>query len=390
MKLNLKTKTLYDFIDLFGEDCETAGDIRIAGFLIEHGFASRSTSVGLIGASPQSEVMALNALISPPANLVALGIASHVDQYGYLTSLIKQIEGSGFELRLQSADLTLPGRWPNVLDAMARTDVGILGIDARWAASEPGFWQTIQSFMKSHISFVYMRNMLDYEHPEFSFPFIRSMPTDCSLDMIATTPGSVWFASNPSSGAATRDLLRSSGLFARRVASDSDFAISLDAPTVISNESVADVIGKDGRFARIVLTSNASMADGLEYATGWSTVEPDGCWTGAQEAIIKLRLPANLGPQTTLCISGNSWIRPDTPEQVIKIGVGKDPVEWVEMRFADSETISTATINLNGATNDVPTVAVTVKVGAPGRPSDYGGSDTRLLGFKFRSLSIFT
>lgn len=382
-------KTLRDLIDLLGEDQNTAGDIRLAGFLLEHGFANRDTSVGLIGAAPDREVLGLNALISPHATLVGLGLTTLIDQHAYLTNLVAQCQGIGLELRLQLADLTLSGRWPAILVAMARTDIGILGVDARWAATEENFWSGLQTFMQTRQSLIYIRNILDFRHPEFCLPFIRTMPPDCTLDVVATTPGSVWFAADAARGAAIRELLRSSGLFAPRTITDAGFLD--DTPCVVENASVSQIINQNGRFPAVIRIAQSSTTDGLNYAGGWSTVESDGCWTAAEEAVIRLELPARLAAPRSVAITGNSWMPPNVATQVVCLGIGKEPKDWIEVDFADPEEILTTTIDLKAPTYDDPsTLTINVRVRSPGRPSDYGGSDTRMLGFKFRSVAVFT
>jgi hypothetical protein len=381
-------RTFRDLLDMFGEDRDAVGDISLAGFLLDHGFLSRDTSVGLIGASSRLEVMALNALVSPGASLVALGLTKLMDQHTYLTDLVGQLEGGGFELRLQLADLTLPGRWPTILAAMARTDIGILGIDAHWAATEQDFWTILQKYMQTGHSLVYLRNMLGFRHPEFCLPFIRSMPSDCALDVVAATPTSVWFASDAATGATTRELLHSSGLFTRPY--PATLSLSADSPCIVEHESVLSLIDSQGCFPFKFRSAQSPMVDGLIYATGWSNVEADGCWTVAEEAIIKLDIVKCAAALTSISITGNSWIPPTVTTQIVAIGIGREPREWTEMAFNDPEEISTTIIDLADIIyDDSPTLTINVRVRSPGRPSDYGGSDTRLLGFKFRSLAVF-
>jgi hypothetical protein len=231
--------------------------------------------------------------------------------------------------------------------------------------------------------------MLDFRHPEFCLSFIRSMPSDCTLNVVATTPGSVWFAGDPEIGAATRELLRSSGLFTRQDTTDPDALV--DAPCVVENAKISQVINRHGRFPIVIRTALTSLRDGLNYAAGWSTVESDGCWTAAEAATIKLNLPASATSPTSVSITGNSWMPPNVTTQVVGIGIGNEPKDWIEMDFADPEEILTTSIDLRDRPYDDPsTLTINVRVRSPGRPSDYGGSDTRMLGFKFRSVALFT
>ena len=385
----IPTRTFRDAIDMFLGDGDTAGEISLAGFLAEHGFADRSTSLGSIGPLPRSEALALNALVSPEATLVVLGCESSAGQRSYGADLISEIEAHGFDVRVQFADLTLPGRWPQILTAMARTSVGIVGIDAQWASSEPNFWATLQQFLKGGKSLVFIRHLIDFRNTQFLLPLIRSMPVHWEQNVIATTPNSIWFASDAESGASMRHMLRMSGLFPD---ANSNLAVDQsDRPITVSSEHGLAMIDAAGSFPRAVYFTNNAHRTGIDYKSGWSNPESDGCWTTNHDSGIRLRLPSSMSrPPIAISVSGNSWVAPGKTEQILEIGLGNEPTQWIETSFSDSDEIGTTTVDCANVGPNSPALLIRFRVRNPGRPSDYGGSDSRLLGFKCRSISVFT
>src|ERR1700722_4191829 len=199
-------------VDMLLEDGNTTGEISLAAFLIEHAFVDRTPSIGAIGSLPLSEALAFNSLVSQEATFVVLGYGSLDGKRGTSADLARQIERCEFEVHAQFADLTLPGRWPQILTAMARTRVGILAIDANWGSVQPDFWKSLQQF-KSGESIIFIRGLLDYRNAQALLPLLSSMPAKWEQNLIAMTPNSIWFASSAESAAIVRQVLRESGLF---------------------------------------------------------------------------------------------------------------------------------------------------------------------------------
>jgi hypothetical protein len=288
---------------------------------------------------------------------------------------------------VQFADLTIAGRWPQLLNAIAKTSIGILGVDAHWASGEPRFWASLEHFMKDGKSLTYIRGMFDYQNPQSSFSLIRSMPAHWDQSVVATTPGSIWFAQEAENAARIRDILRQSGMFPEAVtSSDGELA---EGPVVVRGERYLERVDRAGRFPRAVLFTNDRHGAEIAFTSGWSTPEADGCWTDSKESVIKARMPSSmLGPPTFVTISGNAWVGPNK-DQIVEVGLGNEPSEWIELEFADSQQIRTFT--LDGAELKTPSgsLEIRIRVRNPGSPSDYGEPDKRLLGFKCRAISFF-
>jgi hypothetical protein len=388
-KAAIPARTFRDAVKLFLGEGDTSGEISLAGFLAEHGFVDPSPSLGSIGSLPRSEALALNALVSPEATFVLLECESPAGQRSHAAELISEIEALGFEVRSQFADLTLPGRWPQILTAMARTNVGIVGIDAKWASSEPNFWTTLQQFLKSGKSLVFIRHLLDFRNTQFLLPLIRSMPAHWEQNVIATTPKSIWFASDAESGSNMRHILRVSGLFPE---DNTDLGVDRpDRPVIVCNENSLKMIDVTGRFPRVVYLTNNAHRTGIDYKSGWSNPESDGCWTTDHDSVIKLGLPSSMSrTPIAISVSGNSWIAPDKTEQILELGLGNEPAQWIETSFSDSDEILTTAVDCANVKRDSSEIVIRFHVHTPGRPCDYGGTDTRLLGFKCRSISVFT
>jgi hypothetical protein len=384
----MRKGNFFDAISLFLGNTNTSGEISLAGYLAEHGFVDRNISMGSVGSISLAEALAFNALVSRESTFVVLGYGSLAGGRNYSAELISEIEAHGFDVRTQFADLTIPGRWPQLLTAMASTNVGILGIDAHLASAQAGFWSTLQQFMKDGKSVVFIRNMLDFRNVKSLLPFIRSMPEHWERNVIATTPNSVWLASDVKSAGDIRKILRQSGLFPEDAKNpDADLA---DTPIVVRTERALQMVDSVGRFPRSAYLTNSDYTTHVDYKSGWSRPEPDGCWTADYDAVIKLRLPPTTRTPVAITVSGNSWLAPDKKEQILEIGLGNEPTQWVEAVFHDSEEVLTTTLECDKMKFDSSDLVIRFQVTSPGRPSDHGGEDTRLLGFKCRSISVFT
>jgi len=140
-----------------------------------------------------------------------------------------------------------------------------------------------------------------------------------------------------------------------------------------------------------VFFTNDVHHSGIDYLSGWSVPESDGCWTTNQDSVIKLRMPSTVSrAPISVSVSGNSLIPPDKKEQILEIGLGNEPAEWIETSFFDSDEIATITADCSEPNGDSTSLIIRFRVRSPSRPSDYGGTDNRLLGFKCRSISVFT
>jgi hypothetical protein len=385
----MSSPNFHSAANLFLPDCSTTGEISLAGYLLQHGLTRRDASVGSVGLLPRAEALALNALVLPEATFVVLGNGSLMDGQGYSAELINDYKAYGFDIRTQFADLTLPGRWPQLLTAIARTPVGIVGIDAHVASAQSNFWTTLQQFMQDGEPLVYIRNILDFRSTRALLPLIRTMPVLWDQNVVAATPNSIWFASDAKRAASVRQMLRRSGVFTE---DDTTLQIdSADAPVVSHNERSLNFVDGAGRFPLSVYFTNSKFPSAVDYKSGWSRPEPDGCWTEGQEAVIKLRLPdAMVHTPFFVKVSGNSWLAPDQGKQVLEVGIGDEPQEWTEVMFDDPEKVLTITLNCEKMKHDTSELVIHFRVSNPGRPSDYGGQDQRLLGFKCRVISLFT
>ena len=377
-------KTLRDFwLDFPGEK-SGRGNLALANFVLHH-VLQPGASVGSIGAVSSFEAQALNAMVADEASLVVMAGDTPTQPRGYIASIAADIEHSGVPLRLQFADLTLASRWPKILAATAPSEIGLIGIDISWAANTPDFWSNLQDFLKGRHALVYIRGMLDYRQSELVLPFVRSMPAGCTLDIVAATPDSLWFAADPAQAAATRALLRGSGLFSPQVNSGS---AAVDAPVVVTTDDALFNIDSNGKLPRLVIHAVQGSV-GLDYIGGWSNAESDGCWTIGSEAGLKIVVPAAVVVPRTLTITGNSWIPPNMSEQGVKIGVGPKPTSWKDVKFTDPEEIIAIPVELEGAVGSSSGLLLQIKIADPGRPSDFGGQDSRMLGFKIRTISVF-
>jgi hypothetical protein len=382
------SRNFRDAVELFQVKGASSGEIALAGFLAEHAGIDRDASMGSIGALPRVEALALNALVSKDAAFVLLGCGSFTGPQSYAAQLIGELEGLEFEVRMQFADLTLAGRWPQLLNAIARTNIGILGVDAHWAGAEPRFWTSLEQFMKDRRSLVYIRRMLDFQNSQASISLIRSMPAQWEQNVVAATPTSIWFAHEAESAARIRLILRQSGVFPEAGAKvDDDFS---NRPVIVASERGLDLIDRAGRFPRAVLFTNNQHRAEIEFKSGWSAAESDGCWTGDHESVLQVRVPSSMaGAPGILNVTGNAWVAPDRGEQVIEVGLGNEPSQWIETEFTDSQQIKNIAIDCTKANDDSGVLVLRFRVRNPGSPSAYGVPDERLLGFKCRAISLF-
>ena len=376
-----------DAIDMFLGKGTPSPDIGLAGFLAEHAGVDRNASIASIGPVPSTEALTLNSLVSREAAYVLLGSGTLADSRGFAAELTNEIEASGFEVKVQFADLTMAGRWPQLLNAITKTSIGILGVDAHWASSEPRFWASLDQFMKDGKSLTYIRRMFDFQNSQASFSLIRSMPAHWEQNVVVATPTSIWFAHEAENAARVREILRQSGIFPEDVTrSDDEHA---EGPVVIRGERSLERVDRTGRFPRAVLFTNDRHRVEIEFKSGWSMPEVDGCWTDSKESVMQARMPPSmLSSPTTVKVSGNAWVGPHK-SQIVELGLGNEPSEWIEKEFTDSQQIRTFTLD-SGKLKDISGgLELRIRVRNPGSPSEYGEPDKRLLGFKCRAISLF-
>ena len=382
--LSTRKKNFWNVWDGVREGADALADIRLAGFILQHFFTTEPVSVASIGTPSRAEFLALNALVGPTASYVVLGTDPSAEYRSRLNELNNLLAHDGYETHTQIADLALPGRWPKLLPALAIRNVGILGLDARWAVTEPSFPDTLRDFVRATEAVVYVRGALDYKHPDISVRFLRSIPAGSGMDVVAATPSSLWLA--PAGAAPVlREMLNSSGLFGA-----DDTKSALDAPIVLENDWLEGLVSQDGLLPRKLYSGSRDEASGLEFGPGWASAETDGRWTDGSEATATITLPPGAPGAKAITISGNGWVPPDDPTQLVKLGVGRNPKSWTELHFANGADIKSVHIELTPADVANNSIALHVKVKKPGRPSDYGAPDSRVLGFKFRELGLFT
>jgi len=368
----------------FGRGVHGVGDIRIAGFMLQHGFADGPVSVATVGMPSRVELLAFNALVDPSASFVVLGTDPSPEYRSRLNELTNILDQERFPIRTQIADLALPGRWARLLPALSPMPVGILGLDANWALSEPKFWENLHGFVAESSAVVYVRGALDFKAPDHSVAFLRSMPADCELVMFAATPNSLWFAPSADTAVALRSKLRSSGLFGTDRSAEAP-----DQTVIVDNDWSPNMVDEAGRFPRKLYLSVQEQPEGIEFGSGWAAPESDGRWTDGDKSVMIITPPEDVAA-ITLAITGNGWVPPTDELQWVDFGVGKDPKKWARLEFADGGEIKTIDVRLSPDDVTGDSIILQLKIRAPGRPSDYGEPDSRVLGFKLRAVSLFT
>ena len=383
-KIKLAKRNFRDLWNGLNSRVEVLGDIRLAAFLTQHWF-TEPVCLASVGIPSEQEFLALNSLADPLSSFVILS----TDSFDNKRAAIKQFSDRAtlldFDIRTQVADLTLPGRWAQLLPALAVKNIGLSAFDAGWAIKEPTFWDNMRKFILESKSIVYMRGALDYRHPGASVRFLRSIPDDCPIELIAATRTSLWFGPSGEDASSLRKALATCGQFGDlRCVGDVDEAI------VVENTWSDNWVQDDGRSPRAVYVGQVQDQSSIDYRSGWAAPEPDGRWTDGKKATLRVALPEGAAKPKRISICGNAWVSKVDLSQTVYVGVGPEPERWVEQRFEHGGDIRV--INLDLATADAVEkfITVHVRVEKPGRPSDFGDPDSRVLGFKFRSLSIYT
>jgi hypothetical protein len=205
------------------------------------------------------------------------------------------------------------------------------------------------------------------------------MPSDQDIHVIASTRGAVWLAAG-AFATQVRKSLRDSGLFGAG-------GVESQSPVIVNNDVSASLIDQHGHVPAVVYRVTEHETGALEFGRGWSSREADGCWTDGEEAVVSVAFRGGHLP-TSLSIEGNPWMPPDSQQQVVEIGVGQDPLTWSTLSFWQEE-IASVSLALQPGDWVAGKMTLHVRAQHPGRPSDHGGDDQRLLGFKLRSLGLF-
>jgi hypothetical protein len=199
--------------------------------------------------------------------------------------------------------------------------------------------------------------------------------------VVASTRGAAWFAAGPFAARA-RAAIAQSGLFGVSNDEDPDAVVIVDSDL---GEALIDLMGRvPTRLYRI----GKDGTTGIAFGRGWSSQESDGCWTDGEEARISVSHAAGQLP-SSLSIEGNPWMPRDGQQQVVEFAVGHTPSAWSALSFWQEE-IASVTVPLQPQDWAGGELLLHVRAQRPGRPSEHGGDDQRLLGFKLRSLSLFT
>ncbi|MDE3177658.1 MAG: hypothetical protein KGM15_16275 [Pseudomonadota bacterium] len=360
-------------------------DIQISCLALTYLFDSKPTSIASIGIPAREELLAGNAMMAGSNSYVILGTQSSREYRSQLNDLNNVLLGAGAEPKTQTADLTLAGSWPKLLQAMVIGGIGVLGMDAAWAISEPNFWNTLKEFVAASGAAVYIRGALDWKHAGVSMALLRSMPADIGMDFVASTPSSLWFAPAGESAGKLRQLLRTSGIVSDPAEREDD-----KVAFTIENTWMPGLVDDSGRVARMVIPCNRPVAPDIYFATGWSSVESDGRWTNSEDkSLITVPLPAEVETVNRVAITGNAWVSPTDTDQVVEFGVGSGSQSRVTQTFNDGGEILTIALKVSPVDISNRQLSLWIGVRSPGRPSDHGASDTRLLGYKVRTISVF-
>jgi hypothetical protein len=375
----IRMKTFRDAMDSFSGSLDRTGDVSLAAYILQHCIEGDVKSIGAIGLASDAEFMLLHALAEPGSNFVYLNVDQRNEARQHLTGLANHLEAQGYGSRAVISDLMLPGRWASLLGALALGEVRVLGLDAAWAESDPHFWANLVSFLRATERAVYIRGLLDYRTPKTAMALLQTMPCDQDIHVIASTRGAVWLAAG-AFATHVRHALQGSGLFGAGV-------FEWPGPVIVQNDIYATMIDQHGHVPAVVYRVSEESTLALEFGKGWSSQEADGCWTDGEEAVVSVAFRGGHVP-TSLSIEGNPWMPPDSQQQVVEFGVGQDPATWSSLSFWQEE-IASVSLPLQPGDWAAGKVLLHIRVQHPGRPSDRGGDDHRLLGFKLRSLGFF-
>jgi hypothetical protein len=360
------------------------GDIKLAGFLLQHWFTPEIVSVASVGLPSKVEFLALNSLVDESSSFAILNTdpfspGSHT-RISELSDIARQ---ESYSIRFLITDMTLPARWTQLLSVLTPNPIGILRLDAAWALSDPQFWSNLGELLRKSNAVVCIRGLLDFHHADVAVRLLASAVGGDALEVIAATPTSVWLGLSNHVDS-LRELLRSSCLFGQDVVTDKK------DPVVVLNTWMPNVVDDGGRFVRKLFGGAAGSSDGIEFAIGWAAPEPDGRWSDGPEAIATVSLPPGVATARRLTVTGNGWVAPSNAAQRVEFFVGTPSTCRTELRFDHGSEIKSAVLELTPGDVVDSRINVNIRISNPSRPCDYGEPDSRVLGFKFRALGLFT
>lgn len=359
------------------------GDAFIANYLLAYCFGKESVAVGAVGAAGDEDVVVLQHLVRPGANLVVLN-CDHSAQGRSKLNAIAQSNMGAQGGRVTVVDLAQDERWANLLEALALSDVGIIGFDAAWAAKFPGFWSSLTRYLKGRRCVAYIRGIFSYRDPASILSLLKSMPDgEGILTLASTKNGSLWICCNPDFYHEIRDQMLYSGLFE---ASGAGAGVLLASGRY--ENAASDLLNAANCLPHAVYGVEGAGTDNLELRRGWNDPEEDGRWTEGSEAEFAIKAPPGGPSDGELRLVANAWLSPLSSVQTIQVSTDPTRERWTSVRL-DVDSVVTIAVPYAAADIFDGELEATIRISEPGRPSDHGGSDSRLLGLKLRSVMLY-
>lgn len=379
MNSQLTTKTFSVLKATRLEALNNEAGLALGVFLLRHGFDGQAVSVGIVGQPDRNALLAYNTLMAPTANLVCLVPDSSVGGSALSVAELKALVQEGYELRTHVSDLTMVGRWSRLLTAIATQPIGIIDIDVAWATAESNFWQGLAEMLQAGTIIVRFNGLLRSDNAITGLQFLRGFLVSAEIEPVAASDNSVWLVAS-AHAPRIRNVLTSSGFF----------SAAADGTILSRSGALLDFITTGDAVPRSVVRLNNTGVAGhpIEFVSGWCSPEPDGCWTGSNEAVLGVVVPEAKERIVGVTITGNVWCAPGMPGQRLEFGIGRKPLNWKKAIIPD-RAVEMVHLDVPSAETG-KSLLLTVRVQDPGRPSDYGEDDSRLLGFKARDLIIYT
>ncbi|WBO60416.1 hypothetical protein GT370_06395 [Acidocella sp. MX-AZ03] len=276
--------------------------------------------------------------------------------------------------RAQVVDVGQSNRWLQILEALTSASLGVLFVDAAWAVEESRFWHNLEQLWRTNPCAICLVGFYNPELNSENFSLIRTIPKELQIEFIASTASSAWIAPVEQTGDRMRELLHCSGLFGHSV-------------PVIAREPIdlLDVFDEQGRIPLYTFNIRSNEITRLTLEHGWSHLESDGVWTNAYQGAVTLPVPT-IQKMKRLRVSGNCWLHPNHEHQTLSIGIAGTTRAEFKISTGDIQILN---IPLEPSDIDAGKLNLTFSVSSPGRPEEFGGEDSRLLGFKLRSVALF-